>query len=133
MIIYKYPYGSDVGEYIVVGQYKGKTLIYSLTTSTFPRFFFIYNELVNLRYKIHEDINNKFYVDEMQTSYQSFKTIMTASIDHLDPMCEKYINIITRRNNYKQICLFEAVTQFFEKNIDVEIEKIIELFGSNSL
>ena len=104
MIIYKYPYGSDVGEYIVVGQYKDKTLVYSLTTSVFPRFYFIFNEIVKIRHIIREDNNNKFYINEMQIAYQSFKTIMTAPIDHLNTTYDRYKNISTRRNNYQQIC-----------------------------
>ncbi len=141
MIIYRYPYGDSIGEYILICRYRDKSLIYSLKNKSFPPFYFIFNYYIVDRFIVRDEIIlDNFYQKDMRISYLSFKTIMTQSINHLDSNSDKYKNIVARRSNFGQRDLFNACNEYFTtfSNIgninickDTEIDEIISKFESN--
>jgi hypothetical protein len=58
--VYTYPYGQTVNECIIIGNYKNKTLVYSLKTKQSPKFFLILQNILNHKnIKTYELKNNE--------------------------------------------------------------------------
>ncbi len=134
MIIYNYTYGNTVGEYISIGPYKKNfTLIYSITTTQFPKFFLIYTTIheVNQRKNINRIVNDNIYDEEIKNEYIIFNYIMISKISlntKLQNSWKNYINILSKQNDEGCKRVFEACRLYFTEIINTEdiiIENII--------
>ena len=116
MKIYKYPYGTTVGEFIYIGDFKNESLVYSLNSKKFPKFFLILKDVMNNLSEIREETENDKYIEDMKIEYLSYKN--------------RFYNPITTLYQtdkiYKKI--FEACTVYYclwKTDEDTTVEKLL--------
>ena len=125
MKVYKFPSCSKVGKFIVIGPYQDRTLIYSISSTDYPRFYIIFNYIINKYNELYNEENEELYKNDIIIAYKSFRLIMKFSSNYLFSLNEpkKYENILKYQNSLKYQNLFDACSLYFESFI--ENEKII--------
>jgi hypothetical protein len=138
MIVYRYPFDSAIGKYIILCKYPDKTLIYSLKSKNILSFYFIYNYVINDRYIVNDESNN-IYENDMKIAYATFRILMTKPMDNLDPKSDKYINMVAYRKHFGHKLLFKACTNYFYENFEnikckeKEIDEIITKLKASAI
>jgi hypothetical protein len=114
--IYTYKYGDRVGEYINIGKYKDKHLIYSLTTDYSQKFFLILDVITSeIKYQITDLDEIKKYEEKIKNEYDSFKLIMETNLNTITNK-NKYNNIYMKQNDIGQKNIYEACKFYYEED-----------------
>jgi hypothetical protein len=114
--IYTYKYGDRVGEYISIGKYKDKHLIYSLTTDYSQKFFLILDVITSeIKYQITDLDEIKKYEEKIKNEYDSFKLIMETNLNTITNK-NKYNNIYMKQNDIGQKNIYEACKFYYEED-----------------
>ena len=124
MKIYKFPSSSKVGKFVIIGPYQDRTLIYSISSTDFPRFYLIFNYVINSRNELYNEPNEELYKNNIIISYKSFKLVMKFNKNLLLTEPEKYKSILSIQDKYKNICLFDACSIYFDSIIENEKQNL---------
>jgi hypothetical protein len=123
MKIYAYPYGQTVNECIIIGNYKNKTLVYSLKTKQSPKFFLILQNILNNKnIKTYEVKNNE--ESKMLTLIKNEFLTFDIRTNHMQ-------YIFNKEELYDAIIYYY---QFYETLFDNNIEELsntLELININ--
>jgi hypothetical protein len=115
--IYTYKYGDRIGEYSIIGKYKDKYLIYSLTTDHSQKFFLLLEMIISeIKYQITDLEEIKKYEEIMKDEYNNFKLIMEINLNTITNKI-KYNNIYMKQNDIGQKNIYEACKFYYEQNI----------------